>query len=86
MNGSANTPNGDELQGFPPLDAGPRYPNHVRDLAPELARIAVFIIAIGPGPEDHRLHHETLVAGCEGAKCALPLTASRAPLDRGATP
>lgn len=79
MNGSANTLIGNDLQGFPPLDARPRYPNHVRDLAPELARIAVFIIAIGPGPEDHRPHHETLVAGCEGAHCALLSTAPPAP-------
>lgn len=79
MNGSANTPNGDELQGFPPLDARPVFSNHVRDLAPEIARIAVFVIAIRLGPEDHRPHHETLIAGCEGAGCALPSTTSPAP-------
>jgi hypothetical protein len=71
MNGSANTPNSDDLQGFPPLGARPHFPNHVRDLSPELARAAVFVIAIGPGPEDRRPHHETIVAGCDGTKCSL---------------
>jgi hypothetical protein len=68
MNGSATTPNGDEIQGFPPLDAQPRDPNNARDLSPELA---VFVIAIGPGKT---------VAGCEGAHYAPPSTASPAPL------
>jgi hypothetical protein len=50
----------------------PTFPNHVRDLAPELARIAVFVIAIGPAPEDKREPHEATVAGCEGDRCAIP--------------
>jgi hypothetical protein len=50
----------------------PTFPNHVRDLAPEVARIAVFVIAIGPAPKDGREAHETTVAGCEGDRCKIP--------------
>jgi hypothetical protein len=50
----------------------PTFPNHVRDLAPEVARIAVFVIAIGPAPKDVREAHEATVAGCEGAACVIP--------------
>jgi hypothetical protein len=50
----------------------PIFPNHVRDLAPEVARIAVFVVAIGPAPKDGREAHETTVAGCEGAACVIP--------------
>jgi hypothetical protein len=58
----------------PRLDRGqafrPHFPNEVRDLAPELARIAAFVIAIGPA-EDRREAHETTIAGCEGAACVM---------------
>ena len=53
-------------------DNRPIFPNHVRDLAPEVARIAVFVIAIGPAPKDGREAHEASVAGCEGAACLIP--------------
>jgi hypothetical protein len=87
MNGSADTPNQGVYQAFP-LDETPTgleafrpiYPNHIRDLAPELARIAVFVIAIGPGPEDRRSPEAKTVAGCESARWEL---ASREP---GAAP
>jgi hypothetical protein len=50
----------------------PHFPNHVRDLAPDLARIAVFVVPIGRGMKDGREAHEKSVAGCEGASCQLP--------------
>jgi hypothetical protein len=43
------------------------FPNERRDLLPEQARVAVFIIAIGRGPEmDGRSDADKSVAGCEG--------------------
>jgi hypothetical protein len=46
------------------------FPNERRDLSPELARIAVFTIAIGPGPEaDCRPEADKTVGGCEGGAC-----------------
>jgi hypothetical protein len=51
----------------------PLFPNHARDLAPELACVAVFIIAIGPGPDaDSRSDADKSVPGCEGSHCILP--------------
>jgi hypothetical protein len=44
--------------------------NYVRDLPPELARSATFVIDIGRS-EDTRPIHETTVAGCESAACLL---------------
>jgi hypothetical protein len=52
-------------------DNRPIFPNDVRDLAPEVARIAVFVVAIGPA-EDKREAHEATVAGCEGDRCKIP--------------
>jgi hypothetical protein len=50
----------------------PEFPNERRDLLPELARVAVFIIAIGPGPEaDRRREADKTVAGCEGGSCSI---------------
>jgi hypothetical protein len=52
--------------------ARPQFPNERRDLTPELARIAVFIIAIGPGPEaDRRPEADKIVAGCESGACLI---------------
>jgi hypothetical protein len=48
------------------------FPNERRDLSPELARVAVFIIAIGPGPEaDRRPDADKVVAGCESVACLI---------------
>jgi hypothetical protein len=44
--------------------------NYVRDLPPELARSATFVIDIGRS-EDTRPIHETTVAGCESGACLL---------------
>lgn len=55
------------------VDGRPLFPAHMRALAPELARVAVFVIKIGPGPaEDRRAPHEKSVAGCESAACVIP--------------
>jgi hypothetical protein len=60
-----------ELTGDLP-DFRPHFPNYVRDLVPELARIAVFVVAIGRGPEvDGRKPEVTVVGGCEGDRCAI---------------
>jgi hypothetical protein len=48
----------------------PIYSNYDRDLSPEIARIAVFIIQIGP-LEDSRPEHEKSVSGCESGACLL---------------
>jgi hypothetical protein len=53
-----------------PDTAPPIFSNYRRDLPAEVARVAVFIVAIGPA-EDHRPAHEKTVAGCEGVSCAL---------------
>jgi hypothetical protein len=54
-------------------DGRPHYPNDTRDLAPALARIAVFIVANGPGPEpDKRPDADKLVSGCEGGSYLIP--------------
>jgi hypothetical protein len=48
------------------------FPNERRDLSPELARIAVFTFAIGPGPEaDCRSDADKSVAGCESGACLI---------------
>lgn len=53
-------------------DGRPLFPAHMRSLAPELARVAVFVIKIGPGPaEDRREPQEKLIAGCESSRCAI---------------
>ena len=49
----------------------PDFSNCVRDLAPELARIAVFVIPIGYGMRDGREALEKTVASCEGARCEI---------------
>ena len=45
-------------------------PRPVRELAPELARIAIFVIKVGP-IEDNRKASEKTVASCEGGSCVL---------------
>jgi hypothetical protein len=50
----------------------PEFPNERRDLSPKLARIAVYFIAIGPGPEiDERSDVDKTVNGCEGGACLI---------------
>ena len=90
MNGATYSENAGDYQDFvarPPLhpakmffDGRPVFPAHIRNLSPEIARIAVFDVAIRPGPEDRRLAEAKIVAGCESSRCEFP---SRKP---GATP
>jgi hypothetical protein len=50
----------------------PQFPNERRDLSPELARIAVFIVAIGSGPEaDRRPDADKTVGSCESGACVI---------------
>lgn len=48
------------------------FDNDRRDLPPEIARVATFIVPIALAVFDGREPHETVVAGCEGSKCAIP--------------
>jgi hypothetical protein len=51
----------------------PEFPNDVRDLPRDIARIAVFVIAVGRGPDaDHRPDADKVVSGCEGGSCLIP--------------
>jgi hypothetical protein len=72
MNSDGNNPDCGETQELSPR---PIFSNYVRDLAPYIARRAIFIITIGPA-EDYREHHKKSVAGCEGASCAIPAKAA----------
>jgi hypothetical protein len=47
------------------------FPADVRDLPPDVARAAVFVIALGGRITDGREAHEMTVAGCEGGSCAI---------------
>jgi hypothetical protein len=64
-------------------DHRPHFPNHVRDLAPELARLAVFYVAIGRGPEDHRPAEDKTVSGCESQRCAIRASGGVRPATNG---
>ena len=68
MNNPASTANCDES---PDVSLPPIFSNYGRDLAPDIARRAAFVIPIRPSVEDKREHHEKTVAGCEGAACTL---------------
>jgi hypothetical protein len=49
------------------------FKNQIRDLPPALVRIAVLIVAIGPGPKaGRRSDADTSVSGSEGASCLIP--------------
>lgn len=52
------------------IAARPEFPNHIRDLPPELGRVAVFIVAMGAA-EGTRKASEKTVASCEGDLCAI---------------
>jgi hypothetical protein len=64
-------------------DHRPHFPNHVRDLAPELARLAVFCVAIEHGPEDRRPAEDKTMSGCESQRCAIPASDGVRPADNG---
>lgn len=67
----------DPANGFRPI-----FSNYVRELAPELARIAVFTITIGRGPvEDRREAHEQSVSGCESSRCVIRADSGEIPKD-----
>jgi hypothetical protein len=76
---SENAGGNQDFTARPPLhpaemffDGRPVFPAHIRNLPTEIARIAVFNIAIGPGPDqDKRPEHAKTVAGCEGGSCTV---------------
>ena len=72
-----NTPDGGEIQG---LSAARVDNDRGLPLHPEVARIAVFDVAIGPGPKDRRPIEASTVAGCESSRCEFP---SREPTGQG---
>lgn len=55
------------------------FPAHMRDLPPSIIRAATFSIALGGRITDERSPHETTVAGCEGARCAIADKPSKEP-------
>jgi hypothetical protein len=58
----------------------PIFPNELRDLSPELTRIAVFVIVIGRRPEDRRPDADKSGPCCEGSRCVLPAREGAPPL------
>ena len=50
----------------------PVFPNSDRNLPPEIARVATFIVPIALTVFDGREPSEAAVAGCEGAACLIP--------------
>jgi hypothetical protein len=65
----------------------PIFRNDVRDLQPDIARIAVFIIPLAFNIRDGREPSEQSVASCEGDRCTIKTRATLDPtgggLDRG---
>lgn len=60
------------------MTARPEFQNDIRDLPPALVRIAVFIVAIGPGLEaNRRSDADKSVSGSEGASCLIPTREDR---------
>ena len=57
------------------------FPTDVRDLPPNVARAAVFVIALGGRITDGREAHETTIAGCEGGSCAIRAERGEPPKD-----
>jgi hypothetical protein len=47
------------------------FDNGVRDLSPDIARNAVFIIKLASHVRDGREPAEQIVAGCEGDRCSI---------------
>lgn len=60
-----------ERRGVAMTGLRPQFPNHVRDLSPELARIAVFATRPSLGLRPIGTTHEKSVASCEGAACSI---------------
>ena len=60
-------------------DGRPVFPAHMRNLSPGIIRAATFSIELGGQITDGRAPHETTVAGCEGAKCAIADKPSKEP-------
>jgi hypothetical protein len=60
------------------MTARPEFQNDICDLPPALLRIAVFIVAICPGPgADRRSDSDKSVLGCEGASYLIPTREDR---------
>ena len=52
-------------------DDRPEYSNYERDLPPEIARAATFVIPLALNVRDGREANEKTVGGCEGDGCAI---------------
>jgi hypothetical protein len=60
-------------------DGRPVFPARIRNLPPAIIRTASFSIALAGQIADGRAPHETTVAGCEGARCAIAYKPSKEP-------
>ena len=60
-------------------DGRPVFSAHMRNLSPAIIRGATFSIALGGRITGGRAPHETTVAGCEGARCAIAHKPSKEP-------
>ena len=61
------------------VDGRPVFSTHMRDLPPAIIRGASFSIELGGRITGGRAPHETTVAGCEGARCAIADKPSKEP-------
>ena len=50
----------------------PVFSNYERDLPPEIARMATFVIPLAFNVRDGREANEKTVGGCESNRCAMP--------------
>jgi hypothetical protein len=54
------------------MNSRPEFPNDIRGVPPDIARVAVFVVAINPGPSiDDRPDADKAVSGCEGGSCLI---------------
>lgn len=61
----------------------PIFRNDVRDLQPDIARIAVFIVPLDFGIRDRREPSEQTVASCEGDRCSIKALSTLDPIEGG---
>lgn len=55
------------------MSSRPEFPNDIRDVPPDIARVAVFVVAINPTPSiDGRPDADKAMSGCEGGSCLIP--------------
>jgi hypothetical protein len=54
------------------MSSRPEFPNDIRDVPPDIARVAVLVVAVNPRPSiDGRPDAGKAVSGCEGGSCLI---------------